>query len=241
MSRTYPPHPCQHVRVTSWQPGWADFPPALLEFWTERHLCTLTTLRADGSPHVVPVGVALDVEQRCAWVITYGSSRKAHHVAADGRVAACQVDGGRWSTIEGTAEVLQRRGPPSRGRWSGTPRATAPRSRTRSGWRSGSRWTDSWSPPPSCEDFSHARRRRPAHRPRPGDPRVRGGLGLPRRRQGRGHPRAVRPDAHRLPPAAQPADRPAGRRGARAPAGPPAAPEADRPPRGTQRPAVASG
>jgi PPOX class probable F420-dependent enzyme len=94
------------VRVTSWQPGWEDFPPALLEFWTERHLCTLTTLRADGRPHVVPVGVALDVEHGCAWVITNGSSLKARHVAADGRVAACQVDGRRWSTIEGTAHLL---------------------------------------------------------------------------------------------------------------------------------------
>ena len=91
--------------VTSWQPGWADFPPALLEFWTERHLCTLTTLRGDGSPHVVPVGVALDLEERCAWVITFGTSRKAHQAAADPRIAACQVDGGRWSTIEGTAHV----------------------------------------------------------------------------------------------------------------------------------------
>jgi len=94
------------VRVTSWQPGWADFPPALLEFWTERHLCTLTTLRADGRPHVIPVGVALDVEESCAWVITNGTSRKAHQAAADPRVAACQVDGARWSTIEGTARVL---------------------------------------------------------------------------------------------------------------------------------------
>lgn len=94
------------MRVTSWQPGWADFPPALLDFWTERHLCTLTTLRADGRPHVVPVGVALDLEQSCAWVITYGTSRKAHQAGADPRVAACQVDGRRWSTIEGTAEVL---------------------------------------------------------------------------------------------------------------------------------------
>ena len=92
--------------VTSWRPGWADFPPALLDFWTERHLCTLTTLRADGRPHVVPVGVALDVEESCAWVITFGSSRKAHQAAADGRVAACQVDGARWSTLEGTARVL---------------------------------------------------------------------------------------------------------------------------------------
>jgi F420H(2)-dependent biliverdin reductase len=91
--------------VTSWQPGWEDFPPALLEFWTERHLCTLTTLRADGSPHVVPVGVALDLEERCAWVITFGSSRKAHQAAADPRIAACQVDGARWSTVEGSVEV----------------------------------------------------------------------------------------------------------------------------------------
>jgi PPOX class probable F420-dependent enzyme len=93
------------VRVTSWQPGWEDFPPALLEFWTERHLCTLTTLRADGSPHVVPVGVALDLEEQCAWVITNGSSRKAHQAAADHRIATCQVDGGRWSTLEGRVEV----------------------------------------------------------------------------------------------------------------------------------------
>ena len=92
--------------VTSWRPGWADFPPALLDFWTERHLCALTTLRADGRPHVIPVGVALDVEESCAWVITNGTSRKAHQAAADPRVAACQVDGARWSTIEGTARVL---------------------------------------------------------------------------------------------------------------------------------------
>jgi PPOX class probable F420-dependent enzyme len=91
--------------VTSWRPGWDEFPPALLEFWTERHLCTLTTLRADGSPHVVPVGVVLDLEERCAWVITNGTSRKVAQVTADGRVAASQVDGRRWSTLEGTARV----------------------------------------------------------------------------------------------------------------------------------------
>ena len=39
-------------------------------------------------------------------MITFGSSRKAHQAAADGRVAACQVDGARWSTLEGTARVL---------------------------------------------------------------------------------------------------------------------------------------
>lgn len=91
--------------MASWQPGWESFPPDLLAFWSERHLCTLTTLRADGRPHVTPVGVALDVERRCAWVITSEGSRKALHAAADARVAACQVDGRRWSTLEATAEV----------------------------------------------------------------------------------------------------------------------------------------
>lgn len=91
--------------MASWQPRWDDFPAPLLEFWSERHLCTLTTLRVDGRPHVTPVGVALDLEERCAWVITSASSLKAVHVATDPRVAACQVDGRRWSTLEGTAEV----------------------------------------------------------------------------------------------------------------------------------------
>jgi PPOX class probable F420-dependent enzyme len=96
--------------MTSWTPGWGSFPAPLLDFWTERHLCTLTTLRPDGRPHVVPVGVALDHEQECAWVITSGSSRKVRNLLAAGSdgspVAACAVDGARWSTLEGVATVL---------------------------------------------------------------------------------------------------------------------------------------
>ncbi|MBZ5734651.1 PPOX class F420-dependent oxidoreductase [Nocardioides sp. TRM66260-LWL] len=94
--------------MTTFAPGWDDLPAPLLDFWTERHLCTLTTLRADGRPHVVPVGVALDPEQECAWVITNPGSVKARHVLRDAgtaEVAACQVDGARWSTLEGTAEL----------------------------------------------------------------------------------------------------------------------------------------
>ncbi|WP_148613835.1 pyridoxamine 5'-phosphate oxidase family protein [Nocardioides rubriscoriae] len=96
--------------MTSWTPGWGEFPEALLEFWTERHLCSLTTLRPDGRPHVVPVGVALDHEQQCAWVITTGGSRKVRNLleAGDqgGQVAACAVDGARWSTLEGVGVVV---------------------------------------------------------------------------------------------------------------------------------------
>jgi F420H(2)-dependent biliverdin reductase len=79
---------------------------ALLEFLTERHLATLTTLRSDGSPHVVPVGVTYDPSTATARVITSGSSAKARHVRnGQGRVAVCQVDGRRWMTLEGTAVV----------------------------------------------------------------------------------------------------------------------------------------
>jgi len=88
-------------------PGAPD--SAYLDFWRERHLCTLTTARADGSPHVVPVGVTYDPEARLARVITNRSSRKVAHVLAAGpegaRVAVCQVDGRRWATLEGRAFV----------------------------------------------------------------------------------------------------------------------------------------
>jgi F420H(2)-dependent biliverdin reductase len=93
--------------VTSWRPGWDTLPQDLLDFWAERHLCTLTTLREDGRPHVVPVGVTLDPEQRCAWVITSRSSRKVQNLRHVPTLAACQVQGRRWSTLEGRGEVLE--------------------------------------------------------------------------------------------------------------------------------------
>ncbi|MEU5595652.1 TIGR03618 family F420-dependent PPOX class oxidoreductase [Streptomyces sp. NPDC020298] len=88
-------------------PGAPDEP--YLRFWRERHLCTLTTLRPDGSPHVVPVGVTYEPGARLARVITNKASAKAAHVLAAGpegaRVAVCQVDGRRWATLEGRAYV----------------------------------------------------------------------------------------------------------------------------------------
>jgi F420H(2)-dependent biliverdin reductase len=80
--------------------------PALLTFLTERHLATLTTLRADGSPHVTPVGVTVDAATGIARVICSGTSAKARHVrAGQSRVAVCQVDGRWWVTLEGAAVV----------------------------------------------------------------------------------------------------------------------------------------
>jgi PPOX class probable F420-dependent enzyme len=80
-----------------------------LSFWRERHLCTLTTLRPDGTPHVVPVGVTYDPQAGLARVIANKSSAKVRNVLAagpDGVLAAvCQVDGRRWATLEGRATV----------------------------------------------------------------------------------------------------------------------------------------
>ena len=84
----------------------------LAEFWAERHLCTLTTLRADGSPHVVAVGATLDVVAGVARVISSGSAAHVRHVRlGSARVALCQVDGARWTTVEGVAVI--RDDPPS--------------------------------------------------------------------------------------------------------------------------------
>jgi F420H(2)-dependent biliverdin reductase len=92
-----------------------DLGEGFRDFWRERHLCTLTTVRADGTPHVVPVGVTLDVDSATARVITSGGSHKVRHVLAAGdegaAVAICQVDGRRWSTLEGRAVI--RRDPAS--------------------------------------------------------------------------------------------------------------------------------
>ena len=80
--------------------------PGVLAFLTERHLATLTTLRPDGSPHVVPVGVTYDAATATARVITSGTSAKVQHVRdGQSRVAVCQVDGRRWVTLEGSAVV----------------------------------------------------------------------------------------------------------------------------------------
>lgn len=78
----------------------------MLEFLAERHLATLTTLRADGSPHVVAVGFSYDADAGVARVITFASSVKARNAARGGRAAVSQVDGGRWLTLEGPVRLV---------------------------------------------------------------------------------------------------------------------------------------
>jgi len=82
-----------------------------LAFWREYQLCTLTTLRPDGTPHVVPVGATYDPQTRIARVISGRGSRKVQNVLAAGeqglRVAICQVDRARWATLEGVAVIRE--------------------------------------------------------------------------------------------------------------------------------------
>ncbi|QAY70646.1 pyridoxamine 5'-phosphate oxidase family protein [Xylanimonas protaetiae] len=86
--------------------------PEQLVFVTERHLATLTTLRADGSPHVTPVAFMWDAAAGAALMTTERGSAKAVNArrrSPEGRApraALCQVDGGRWLTIEGTIEPV---------------------------------------------------------------------------------------------------------------------------------------
>ena len=83
----------------------AALSPAALQFLAERHLATLTTVRPDGSPHVVAVGFTWDDVAKVARVITDGGSRKAAHVRAGSRAVVAQVDGPRWMSLEGPAVV----------------------------------------------------------------------------------------------------------------------------------------
>jgi PPOX class probable F420-dependent enzyme len=77
-------------------------------FWQERRICFLSTVRPDGSAHLVPVGVTFDPKAGVARIITSAGSAKVRNILAAGAgamVAVSQVDGGRWCTLEGRALV----------------------------------------------------------------------------------------------------------------------------------------
>ena len=81
-------------------------PVEVCTFLTERHLATLTTLRPDGTPHVVAVGFTWDADAQLVRIITNGTSRKAAHVRQGSpRAVVAQVDGARWLSLEGVPVV----------------------------------------------------------------------------------------------------------------------------------------
>jgi PPOX class probable F420-dependent enzyme len=74
-------------------------------FLTERHLATLSLPRPDGSIQVV--AIAFTHRDGIVRVITGGASVKARRLADHPglRANVCQVDGGRWLSLEGPAVV----------------------------------------------------------------------------------------------------------------------------------------
>lgn len=84
-------------------------PQEVLDFLGEYHLASLTTQRPDGSPHVVAVGFSYDPAARVARVITWAASQKAKNAVrmerAGQRAALCQIDGGRWLSLEGPVRL----------------------------------------------------------------------------------------------------------------------------------------
>ena len=79
----------------------------VLSFLDERHLASLTLLRPDGSPHVTAVGFTWDHDSQLVRVITWAGSMKSRILeqTPNSRAVVCQIDGGRWLSLEGTAVV----------------------------------------------------------------------------------------------------------------------------------------
>ena len=76
-----------------------------LDFLAARRLATLTTHRADGSAHVVPVGFMYDPAVGIARIIAPLDTVKVRNLQRDPRAVLCQVDGALWATLEGTAVI----------------------------------------------------------------------------------------------------------------------------------------
>jgi F420H(2)-dependent biliverdin reductase len=85
----------------------ADLTESELEFLGERHLASLTTLRVDGSPHVVAIAFSYDEAAGLVRIISSDDTQKVRNIERDPRAVVSQVDGPRWLTLEGTARVLR--------------------------------------------------------------------------------------------------------------------------------------
>lgn len=82
-----------------------DLTESELDFLTERHLGTLTTVRTDGTPHVVAIAFAYDHPQGRVQIISSDATQKVRNIETNGRAVVCQVDGRRWLALEGDASV----------------------------------------------------------------------------------------------------------------------------------------
>jgi F420H(2)-dependent biliverdin reductase len=82
-------------------------PAAAERFLAHSAICTLSTSRPDGSPHVTPVRFSWDSKAGLARVMTVGTRRKARNISENShaRASLCQLVGYSWLTLEGPATV----------------------------------------------------------------------------------------------------------------------------------------
>lgn len=76
-----------------------------LEFLSEYHLATLSTLGRGDRIHSVPVGITY--RDGVVRVIGSRGSQKFLNVQRTGRASVNTVDGGRWISFEGPARIVQ--------------------------------------------------------------------------------------------------------------------------------------
>lgn len=77
--------------------------PEGLQFVTDRHIATLSTMGTDGAIHVVAVGFSY--RDGIARVITGGGTQKTVNIEADERATLSQYEGARWLTLQGRARI----------------------------------------------------------------------------------------------------------------------------------------
>jgi PPOX class probable F420-dependent enzyme len=77
--------------------------PDGVQFVSDYHLATLSTLGKDGAIHVVAVGFTL--EGGVVRIITSDGTQKVRNVERDPRATVAQVAGPRWLSIAGHATI----------------------------------------------------------------------------------------------------------------------------------------
>lgn len=81
----------------------ASLTDAGLEFVSDNHLATLSTMGRDGGIHVVAVGFT--VHDGVVRIITSDGTQKVRNVERDPRATVAQVAGARWLSIAGRASI----------------------------------------------------------------------------------------------------------------------------------------
>ena len=79
--------------------------PEAIQFTHDRHLAVLSTFDRSGGIHSVPVGFT--VENDVVRIITSDQTQKVRNIERGGYAIVAQVDGARWISLAGQAEIVR--------------------------------------------------------------------------------------------------------------------------------------